>query len=66
MFEDRPCESVESQEVIVRSEQVLISGLNPEISRRTTRERLRVFVEPRDVEETGNTRINLRDYNILL
>ena len=64
--EDKPCEPVESQKVTIGPEQAPIGGLNLKTSQRTARERPCVLVEPRDVEETGNTRINLRDYNILL
>ncbi len=63
---DRPCEFVESQEMTVGFEQVFINGLDLEISRGTARERPRMFAEPRDMEETDDTRRNPRGYNILL
>ena len=50
----------------VGPEQASIGGLDLETSRRTARERLCVSVEPRDVEETDNTRKNPRGYNVLL
>ena len=64
--EDRPCEPVESQEVIVGPDEALIDGLDLETSRETARERPYVFAEPRDVEETDDTRRNPRGYNALL
>ncbi len=64
--EDRPCEPVESQEVTVGPEQASIGGLDLETSRGTARERPYVSAEPRDVEETDDTRRNLRGYNVLL
>src|SRR6266566_3174661 len=66
MPEDRPYKPVESQEVTVRPEQASISGLNPETSRRTARERPYIPTEPRDVEETDNTHRNPKSYNTLL
>jgi len=64
--EDRPCEPVESQEVIVGLDEALISGLDLETSRGTARERPCMFVELRDVEETNDTCRNPRGYNVLL
>ncbi len=64
--EDRPCEPVESQEVTVGPKQASIGGLDLETSRGTARERPCMFAEPRDVEETDDTRKNLKGYNALL
>ncbi len=50
----------------IGSDKAPISGLDPETSRGTVRERPCVFAEPRDVEETDDTRRNLRGYNALL
>src|SRR6266566_3550688 len=66
MSEDRPYKPIESQEVIIGFEQAFINRLNPETSWGTARERPRIPVKPRDVEETGNTYKNLKDYNALL
>ncbi len=66
MPEDRPYKPVESQEVTIRPDEALIGGLDPETSRGPARERLYVPAEPRDVEETDDTRRNPRDYNALL
>ncbi len=66
MPENRPYEPVESQEVIVGFKQVLISGLDLETSRETAKKRLRMFTEPRNIEETGDMRRNLKGYNALL
>src|SRR6266566_365979 len=66
MPEDRPCMPVESQEVTVEPNEAPIGGLNLETSRGTARERPCVFAEPRDVEETDDTRKNPRGYNALL
>jgi len=52
--------------VIVGLEQVPIGGLDPETFRGTVKERLRMFAEPRDMEETGDTRKNPKGYNALL
>ncbi len=52
--------------MIVRLEQALISGLNPETSRRTAREKLYMPTEPRDMEETSDTHRNPKGYNTLL
>ncbi len=46
--------------------QAPIGGLDPEISRGMVKERPRMFVEPRDVEETGDMHRNPRGYNTLL
>ncbi len=66
MPEDRPCVPVESQEVTVEPDEASISGLNPETSQGTARERPCVPAEPRDMEETDNTRRNPRGYNASL
>ena len=66
MLEDRPYKPVESQEVTIGPKQTSIGGLDPETSRGTARERPCVFAEPRDVEETDDTRKNPRGYNALL
>ncbi len=66
MPKDKPCEPVESQEVTIGLEQAFINGLNPETSRRTARERLRMPAEPRNIEETNDTHRNPKDYNALL
>ena len=50
----------------VGPEQVSIGGLDPETSRGTAKERLRVITEPRDEEETDDLRRNPKGYNILL
>ena len=52
--------------MIVGLEQASIGGLDPEISRRTVKERLCVFAEPWDVEETDDMCRNPKDYNALL
>ncbi len=64
--EDRPYELVESQEVTIRPEQASISGLDPETSRGTAKERPRIPVEPRNIEETIDTHRNPKGYNTLL
>ena len=56
MPEDRSYKLMESQKVTIGLEQAFIDGLNPKISRGTAKERPRMFAEPRDVEETNNTR----------
>jgi len=66
MPEDRPYVPVESQEVTVEPDEASISGLDPETSRRTAKERPYMLAEPRDVEETDNTYRNPRGYNALL
>jgi len=66
MPEDRPCELIESQKVTVGSEQASIDGLDLEISRRTARERPYIFVEPWNMEETGDICRSPRGYNTLL
>ncbi len=66
MSEDRPCISVESQEVTIEFNEAFIGGLNLEISRGTVKERFYMFAEPRNVEETGDTCRNPRGYNALL
>jgi len=52
--------------VNVRLEQAFIDGLNLKTFRGTAKERLRMPVEPWNVEETGDTRRNLKGYNALL
>ena len=64
--EDRPCVPVESQEVTVELDEASIGGLDLETFRTTARERLYMFVESRDVEETGDMCRNPRGYNVLL
>jgi len=64
--EDRPYKLVESQKMIVKPEQAPISGLDPKTSRRTAKERPYILVKPWDIEETNDTRRNLRGYNALL
>ncbi len=66
MPEDRPYKPIESQEMTVMPEQASISGLDPKTSRGTAKERPYILVEPRDVEETDDTRRNPRGYNALL
>ena len=46
--------------------QAPISGLDPKTSRETARERPYIPTEPRDMEETNDTRKNPRGYNALL
>ncbi len=46
MPEDRPCVPVESQEVTVEPDEAPISGLDPETSRGTAREKPCVSAEP--------------------
>ncbi len=43
-----------------------IGGLDLETSRKTARERPYMLAEPRDMEETDDTRRNSRGYNVLL
>jgi len=52
--------------VIVGPEQASIDELNLETSQRTAKERLCVFIEPRDIEETDNMHRNPKSYNTLL
>jgi|SRR6266699_562605 len=52
--------------MIIKPKQALINGLDLETFRRTTRERLRMFVEPRDMEETDDMHRNPKSYNTLL
>ncbi len=52
--------------MIVGLEQTSIGGLDLETFRGTARERPYVLVKPWDVEETDNTRRNLKGYNALL
>ena len=66
MPEDRPCKLVESQEITVKPKQVLINGLDFEISWETARKRPRIPVKPQDMEETSDIRRNLKGYNALL
>ena len=66
MPEDKSYKFVESQEVTIGPEQTLINGLNLETSRGTVKKRLRILVEPQDIEETDDMRRNLKGYNALL
>jgi len=66
MPEDRPYKPVESQEMTVRLKQASISGLNPETSRGTAKERPCMLAELRNVKETDDTCKNPKGYNILL
>ncbi len=66
MPEDRPYKLVESQEVTVGPKQASIGGLDLETSRGTAKERPCMPAEPRDMEETDDTRKNPRGYNALL
>ncbi len=66
MPEDRPYKPVESQKVIIGSKQAPINGLDPETSRKTVKKRLRIPIEPRNIEETVDTRRNPKGYNALL
>ncbi|SRR6266566_7624170 len=52
--------------MIVEFDEASIDGLDLEIFRETAKKRLYIFVEPRDIEKTGDTRRNLRGYNVLL
>ena len=52
--------------MIVGFDEVSIGRLDLEISRGTVRERLCVFAEPRDVEETDDICRNPKGYNTLL
>ena len=66
MPEDRPYEPIESQEMTVEPDEAPISGLDPETSRGTAKERPYIPTEPRNIEETDDTHRNPKGYNTLL
>ncbi len=64
--EDRPYKPVESQEVTIGPKQASIGRLDLETSRKTTKKRPYIPIEPRDIEETDDIHKNLKIYNVLL